>query len=149
MTSPAVTCAVLIHASRSPIEWSLDRVRSAPRASHEDDGREERTEHDHGDAEHEHRWPTRVVSVQAHGHELGDRRAGRAQQHRRHCTMRAGGQKMAETVAAPARSTAPAARRLVAVLLVGGAVSVALGVYGKAHDPTHEQPYSWFFTSTI
>jgi hypothetical protein len=63
--------------------------------------------------------------------------------------MRAGGQQMTETVAAPARSSAGAARRLVMVLLVGGAVSVALGVYGKAHDPTHEQPYTWIFTSTI
>jgi hypothetical protein len=63
--------------------------------------------------------------------------------------MRAGGQKMADTVAAPARTTAVAARRLVAVLLIGGAISVALGVYGKVHDPTHEQPYTWFFSSTI
>ena len=56
---------------------------------------------------------------------------------------------MAETVTAPARTSAGAARRLVAVLLVGGAVALALGVYGKVHDPTHEQPYTWFFTSTI
>ena len=35
------------------------------------------------------------------------------------------------------------------VLLVGGAVALALGVYGKAHDPTAEQPYSLFFTATI
>ena len=56
---------------------------------------------------------------------------------------------MAETLAAPAHTTAAATRRLVVVLLVGGAVAVALGVYGKAHDPTHEQPYTWFFTSTI
>jgi Family of unknown function (DUF6529) len=56
---------------------------------------------------------------------------------------------MAETVAAPARTAGVATRRLVVVLLVGGAVAVALGVYGKVHDPTHEQPYTWFFTSTI
>ncbi len=56
---------------------------------------------------------------------------------------------MAETVAAPARTGGTAARRLVGVLLVGGAVALALGVYGNAHDPTAEQPYSLFFTATI
>jgi hypothetical protein len=56
---------------------------------------------------------------------------------------------MADTVAAPARTAGAATRRLVVVLLLGGAVAVALGVYGKVHDPTHEQPYTWFFTSTI
>jgi hypothetical protein len=56
---------------------------------------------------------------------------------------------MADTVATPARTSGDAARRLVAVLLVGGAISLALGVYGKVHDPTHEQPYTWFFSSTI
>jgi Family of unknown function (DUF6529) len=49
---------------------------------------------------------------------------------------------------APVRSGGAAAR-LVALLLVGGAVAVALGVYAKVHDPTHEQPYSLFFTATI
>src|SRR4029078_13293431 len=39
--------------------------------------------------------------------------------------------------------------RLVLVLLAGSAVAVALGVYGRAHDPTHEQPYTLFFSSTI
>jgi hypothetical protein len=56
---------------------------------------------------------------------------------------------MAVADAAPVRSGGAAARRLVGVLLVGGAVSVALGVYGQAHDPTHEQPYSLFFSGTI
>jgi hypothetical protein len=56
---------------------------------------------------------------------------------------------MAEAAATPARTGGSPAQRLVGVLLVGGAVSVALGVYGKAHDPTHEQPYSLVFTSTI
>jgi len=56
---------------------------------------------------------------------------------------------MTDAVAAPARTGGPAARRLVGVLVVGGAVAVALGVYGKVHDPTHEQPYTLFFTSTI
>lgn len=52
-------------------------------------------------------------------------------------------------VATPARTSGGATRRLVVVLLAGGAVSVALGVYGNVHDPTHEQPYTWFFSSTI
>jgi hypothetical protein len=56
---------------------------------------------------------------------------------------------MAEAVGARAHTGGAAARRLVGVLLVGGAVSVALGVYGRSHDPTHETPYSLFFTSTI
>ena len=56
---------------------------------------------------------------------------------------------MTDSVAAPAGTEGTAARRLVLVLLTGGAVSVALGVYGKVHDPTHEQPYTLFFSSTI
>ncbi len=56
---------------------------------------------------------------------------------------------MADTVAAPPRTEGTAARRLVLVLLAGGAVAVALGVYGNAHDPTHEQPYSLFFSGTL
>jgi hypothetical protein len=51
------------------------------------------------------------------------------------------------TSAAPARHSA--ATRLLAILFAGAAVSVALGVYGKVHDPTHEQPYTLFFTTTI
>ena len=56
---------------------------------------------------------------------------------------------MAAAAATPARTGGSGAQRLVGVLLVGGAVSVALGVYGKAHDPTLEQPYTLFFTGTI
>jgi hypothetical protein len=56
---------------------------------------------------------------------------------------------MAEAAATPAHTGGSTAGRLVGVLLVGGAVSVALGVYGNAHDPTHEQAYSLVFTSTI
>jgi hypothetical protein len=56
---------------------------------------------------------------------------------------------MAVADAAPLRSGGASARRLVGVLFAGGAVSVALGVYGRAHDPTHEQPYSLFFSGTI
>jgi Family of unknown function (DUF6529) len=43
----------------------------------------------------------------------------------------------------------PATTRLLGVLLAGAAVAVALGVYGKVHDPTGEQPYTLFFSATI
>lgn len=56
---------------------------------------------------------------------------------------------MAGAGAASSRTDGAATRRLIGALLVGGAVALALGVYGKAHDPTHEQPYSLFFTGTI
>jgi uncharacterized protein DUF6529 len=56
---------------------------------------------------------------------------------------------MAVAGATPVRSDGATARRLIGVLLVGGAVALALGVYGNAHDPTLEQPYSLFFTGTI
>ncbi len=29
---------------------------------------------------------------------------------------------------------------------IGGAVALALGVYGNVHDPTGEQPFIWFFS---
>jgi hypothetical protein len=51
----------------------------------------------------------------------------------------------APTAAAPQ----PVAARLLGVFLVGAGVAVALGVYGKVHDPTGEQPYTLFFTATI
>ncbi|HXY94850.1 MAG TPA: DUF6529 family protein [Acidimicrobiia bacterium] len=41
------------------------------------------------------------------------------------------------------------AMKLLVVLLAGGAVSLALGVYGRVHDPTGEQPYTLVFTHTI
>jgi len=41
------------------------------------------------------------------------------------------------------------ALKLLGVLLVGAAISVALGVYSNVHDPTHEQPYELFFTGII
>lgn len=49
------------------------------------------------------------------------------------------------TVAAPRSVNA----RLLGLLLAGAAVAVALGVYGKVHDPTGEQPYTLFFSNTI
>lgn len=42
----------------------------------------------------------------------------------------------------------PAVKLLIA-LVVGGAVSVTLGVYSNVHDPTGEKPYTLFFTQTI
>jgi len=47
--------------------------------------------------------------------------------------------------------TAPATRspRVLVLPLIGGAVAVALGVYAGAHDPTAEQPYTLWFTTTI
>jgi hypothetical protein len=56
---------------------------------------------------------------------------------------------MTDVVASSDRTPLPAARKLVAALLAGGAVSVALGVYANVHDPTREQPYTLFFTGTI
>jgi hypothetical protein len=53
-------------------------------------------------------------------------------------------------VAAPAVPTSrPVTVRLLGLLLAGGAVAVALGVYAEVHDPTNEQPYTLFFTGTI
>jgi hypothetical protein len=56
----------------------------------EHDRGEETADHDDERAEDQHGRPTRVVAVDGDRHELGDRRPGRSQQHRRHCTMRAG-----------------------------------------------------------
>ncbi len=39
--------------------------------------------------------------------------------------------------------------KLIGILVVGAAVSVLLGVYANSHDPTHEQPYTLFFTATV
>jgi len=51
----------------------------------------------------------------------------------------------APTVSAPR----PVSVRLLGLFLAGAAVAVALGVYGKVHDPTREQPYTLFFSNTI
>src|SRR5207302_5919599 len=39
--------------------------------------------------------------------------------------------------------------KLLAIVLAGAAVSIALGVYGRVHDPTGEKPYTLFFSDTI
>jgi Family of unknown function (DUF6529) len=44
------------------------------------------------------------------------------------------------------RSAAP---RLLAVAALGAAVAVALGVYGRVHDPSQELVFTLFFSSTI
>jgi len=47
-------------------------------------------------------------------------------------------------------TTAPSVPvRLLVLAAAGAAVAVLLGVYGEAHDPTAEQPYTLFFTGTI
>ncbi|MGH9025248.1 MAG: DUF6529 family protein [Acidimicrobiia bacterium] len=53
------------------------------------------------------------------------------------------------TAGIPAATPRPVAAKLVIPLLAGAAVAVLLGVYGKQHDPTLEQPYTLFFTATI
>jgi len=40
-------------------------------------------------------------------------------------------------------------RALAVAAVVGAAVAVAAGVYGKAHDPAAETTIKWFFTSTL
>jgi hypothetical protein len=42
-----------------------------------------------------------------------------------------------------------AAPRLLAVAALGAAVAVALGVYGRVHDPSQELVFTLFFSSTI
>ena len=43
----------------------------------------------------------------------------------------------------------PVNKKLLGIFGVGAAVAVLLGVYGDAHSPTGEKPYSLFFTDTI
>ena len=56
---------------------------------------------------------------------------------------------MADATSATAATAGRASRRPVWILLAGGAVAIALGVYGRTHDPTLEAPYHLFFTSTL
>ncbi len=53
----------------------------------------------------------------------------------------------APTAGSITRASVPV--RLLGLVLAGAAVSIALGVYGKVHDPTQEQPYTLFFSKTI
>ncbi|MFL5895355.1 MAG: DUF6529 family protein [Thermoleophilaceae bacterium] len=39
--------------------------------------------------------------------------------------------------------------RLIAALLLGGAIALALGVYGNVHDPSQKLVFTLFFSSTI
>ena len=39
--------------------------------------------------------------------------------------------------------------KLLGILVAGAAIAVALGVYANAHTPTHEKPYTLFFSGTI
>ncbi len=50
---------------------------------------------------------------------------------------------------APATTTIPPRSRLFIALAVGAAVAVALGTYGRVHDPTGRSLVSLFFTATI
>jgi len=54
-------------------------------------------------------------------------------------------------MAAPARltTTSPVTTKLLGIFVAGAAVSVALGVYADSHTPTHEKPYTLFFSGTI
>ena len=56
---------------------------------------------------------------------------------------------MTEATSAAAIPRTRGSTRLVWILLAGAAVSLALGVYAKVHDPTHEAPYSLVFTTTL
>ncbi|HYV60972.1 MAG TPA: DUF6529 family protein [Acidimicrobiia bacterium] len=53
---------------------------------------------------------------------------------------------------APTTESVPRASvpvKLLGIVVAGAAVSVALGVYGKVHDPTGEKPYTLVFSDTI
>jgi hypothetical protein len=53
----------------------------------------------------------------------------------------------ASTAEPVARASVPV--KLLGIVLAGAAVSIALGVYGRVHDPTGEKPYTLFFSDTI
>ena len=53
----------------------------------------------------------------------------------------------ASTAGPVTRASVPV--KLLAIVLAGAAVSIALGVYGRVHDPTGEKPYTLFFSDTI
>jgi Family of unknown function (DUF6529) len=47
------------------------------------------------------------------------------------------------------KTTSPVTTKLLGIFVLGAAVSVALGVYADSHTPTHEKPYTLFFSGTI
>jgi hypothetical protein len=47
------------------------------------------------------------------------------------------------------KTASPVTGKLLGIFVVGAAVSVALGVYADSHTPTHEKPYTLFFSGTI
>ena len=51
------------------------------------------------------------------------------------------------TPAEPRAVSAPV--KLLAILVAGAAVSIALGVYGNEHTPTFSRPFELFFSDTI
>src|SRR5438876_12238209 len=51
--------------------------------------------------------------------------------------------------AATAAAEPPASYRLIAALMLGAAVALALGVYGHVHDPSQKLVFTLFFKSTI
>lgn len=51
--------------------------------------------------------------------------------------------------AATAPAERPASNRLIAALLLGAAIALALGVYGHVHDPSQKLVFTLFFSSTI
>ena len=56
---------------------------------------------------------------------------------------------MPDTVVAPAPRSTRSLPPVAVPLLVGAAVAIALGVYGRVHDPTGRTLYTLFFTDTI
>jgi hypothetical protein len=61
-------------------------------------------------------------------------------------TLRAGSAASASISSAPART---GVTKLLIAAAIGGAISVALGVYAKEHDPTHEQILHVGFPSVL
>ena len=56
---------------------------------------------------------------------------------------------MPDTVVAPTPRSTRSLPPVAVPLLVGAAVTMALGVYGRVHDPTGRTLYTLFFTDTI